>query len=204
LRVLALGAHCDDIEIGAGATLLRLLGDRPGAALCILIAASDDGRAAEARASAEALGARAGIGELHVHVGSLPEVVLPAHTGDVRDLVLEHGRPFSPDLVLAPHALDRHQDHRTVAEVAHQLFRDHPIFEYEIAKFDGDLHTPNVYVPVSPEIAAMKVDHLHEHFPSQHGRTWFDREAFFALLRLRGIECNARYAEGFHVRKLAL
>jgi LmbE family N-acetylglucosaminyl deacetylase len=204
LRVLALGAHCDDVEIGAGATILRLLAERPGAALCIVIAASDDVRAAEARASASALVALAGAAPVELHVGALTENVLPAHTGAVRDLVLEHGRPFAPDIVFAPHLQDRHQDHRVVAEVAHQLFRDHPIFEYEIAKYDGDLHTPNVYAPVEPDTAAAKVDLLHQHFPSQHGRRWFDREAFLSLLRLRGIECNARYAEGFHVRKLAI
>ncbi len=204
LRVLALAAHCDDVEIGAGATLLRLLREHPGASLCIVIAASDDLRAAEARASAAALAAHAGAAPPEVHLGSLPENVLPVHTTTVRDLVLAHGRPFAPDLVFSPHLLDRHQDHRVMAETAHQLFRDHPILEYEIAKFDGDLHTPNVYVPVAPEVAQAKVDLLHEHFASQRGRTWFDREAFFALLRLRGIECNAHYAEGFHVRKLVL
>ena len=204
LRVLALAAHCDDVEIGAGAMLLRLLQERPDTALCVVIAGSDDVRGAEACASAAALCARSDAPAPEVHLGGLPENVLPSHTPTVRDLVLAHGRPFAPDLVLSPHLLDRHQDHRVMAETAHQLFRDHPILEYEIAKYDGDLHTPNVYVPVSPEVARDKVDLLHEHFPSQHGRTWFDREAFFALLRLRGVECNAHYAEGFHVRKLVL
>ena len=204
LRVLALGAHCDDVEIGAGATLLRLLGEHPGAALCIVIEVSDERRAGEARRSAAALGRFAGVGELEVHVGTLSENVLPAHITAVREHVLAHGRPFAPDVVLSPHLLDRHQDHRVVAETAHQLFRDHPILEYEIVKYDGDLHTPNVYVPVAPEVATAKVDLLHEHFTTQHGRRWFDREAFFALMRLRGIECNAHYAEAFHVRKLVL
>lgn len=203
LRVLALAAHCDDVEIGAGATILRLLRDHEGASLCIVIASSDAEREAEARDAARALAAESGA-SVDVYVGGLPENVLPAHTGTVRDLVLAHGRPFAPDLVFAPHLLDRHQDHRVLAETAHQLFRDHPILEYEIAKYDGDLHTPNVYAPASPDDATAKIDLLERCYPSQHGRTWFDRDAFFALLRVRGIECNARYAEGFHCRKLAI
>ncbi len=204
LRVLALGAHCDDVEIGAGATILRLLAEHPGSALCIVIAASDDTRAAEARSSAAALAALAGASDVEIHLGALPENVLPAHAGAVRDLVVAHGRSFAPDLVFAPHLHDRHQDHRVVAEIAHQLFRDHPVLEYEIAKYDGDLHTPAMYVPVTRELADRKVDLLEEHFVSQHNRTWFDREAFLALMRIRGIECNAHYAEAFHVRKLVL
>lgn len=203
LRVLALAAHCDDVEIGAGATLLRLLRDHAGASLRVVIASSDDVREAEARAAAASLAQESGAA-VDVFVGGLPENVLPAHTGTVRDLVLEHGRPFAPDLVFSPHLLDRHQDHRVLAETAHQLFRDHPILEYEIAKFDGDLHTPGIYAPASVEDATAKVDLLHACYPSQLGRTWFDREAFFALMRVRGIECNARYAEAFHCRKLAL
>ena len=91
-----------------------------------------------------------------------------------------------------------------MAECAHQLFRDHPIFEYEIAKYDGDLHTPNVYCGVTEADATMKVSSIEEHFASQRGRTWFDPEAFLSLMRVRGIECNERYAEGFHVRKLVV
>ena len=204
LRVLALGAHCDDVEIAAGATLLRLLGERPGSELCVLVVASDEVRAAEARAAAEHLAGLACVARLEVRIGSLSENVLPAQVQEVRDLAVEHGRPFAPHLVLAPHLADRHQDHRVVAEVAHQIFRDHPVLEYEIVKYDGDLHTPNVYVPVSAELAMRKVELLEQHYVSQHGRTWFDREAFFGLMRLRGIECNAPYAEGFHVRKLVL
>ena len=204
LRILALAAHCDDVEIAAGATLLRLLGERPGSRLCVLIAASDDRRAVEARAAAEHLAASAAVAHVEVHTAALAENVLPAFLTEVRALALTYGRPFMPDLVFAPHSADRHQDHRVVGEVAHQLFRDHPILEYEIAKYDGDLHTPNMYVPVSAELAIAKVDLLEQHYVSQRTRTWFDREAFLGLMRLRGIECNAQYAEGFHVRKFVL
>ncbi len=204
LRILALAAHCDDVELAAGATLLRLLGEHPGRGLCILIAAADERRAAEARAASECLARSANASHLEVHIASLAENVLPAHLPEVREFVLAHGRPFAPDLVFAPHLADRHQDHRAVGEIAYQVFRDHPILEYEITKYDGDLHTPNVYVPISPELAKIKVELLEQHYVSQHTRTWFDRDAFLALMRIRGIECNERYAEGFHVRKLVL
>lgn len=204
LRVLALGAHADDIELGTGATLLRLLREHPSAELCVVIAASDEVREREARASAAAFASASDTAHVEVHFGGLAENVLPAHAGAVRELVLAHGRPFGPDLVFCPHLADRHQDHRALAECAQQLFRDQPIFEYEIAKFDGDLHTPNIYAPASLDDATRKVDLVEEHYVSQHGRTWFDREAFFALMRIRGIECNERYAEAFHVRKLVV
>ncbi len=204
LRILALGAHCDDIEIGAGAALLRLLRER-GASLCVVIASSDDTREREARASVagfvRASGSQA---NFEIHFGSLAENVLPDRLTSVRELVLTHGRTFAPDMVFCPHLADRHQDHRVMAECAHQLFRDHPIFEYEIAKYDGDLHTPNVYCGATEADATMKVSLIEEHFASQLGRTWFDREAFLSLMRVRGIECNERYAEGFHVRKLVV
>ena len=102
------------------------------------------------------------------------------------------------------HLDDRHQDHRLVAEVAHQKWRDHPIWEYEIAKWDGDLTTPNLYVRLGPETARRKTDLLGAHYPSQHPRHWYDDEAFLGLMRLRGIESATRYAEGFHVRKTAV
>ena len=203
-RILALGAHCDDIEIGAGATLLQLLRER-GASLCMVIAASDDLREREARASAAAFVRASGSdASFEIHVGSLAENVLPGQLSAVREFVLTHGRSFAPDVVFCPHLADRHQDHRVMAECAHQLFRDHPIFEYEIAKYDGDLHTPNVYCGVTETDATMKVSLIEQHFASQLGRTWFDREAFLSLMRVRGVECNERYAEGFHVRKLVV
>lgn len=202
LRLLCLGAHCDDIEIGAGGTVLRLLAEHPGTEVCWLVVASDPVRRAEAEHSASRFAAAAG--SCTVAVGDFAENVLPAHAVDVRAFVLEHGRPFAPDVVLCPHRLDLHQDHRLLGELSLQLFRDHPILEYEIAKYDGDLHTPNLYVALDDDTVARKLALLHECFASQAHRPWFDDDAFRGLLRLRGIEVNARFAEGFHVRKLAL
>jgi LmbE family N-acetylglucosaminyl deacetylase len=202
LRILCIGAHCDDIEIGAGATIMHLLATHPNTEVCWVVCASTAIRRAEAEASARALCMDAGL--LTTAVAELPENVLPQHVAEIRELLEAHARPFRPDIVLCPHRDDLHQDHRLLAEMALQFFRDQPILEYEIAKYDGDLHTPNVYCEIEEDLAARKVDFLFEHFPTQLSRTWFDREAFFGLMRLRGIECNARYAEGFHVRKIVI
>jgi LmbE family N-acetylglucosaminyl deacetylase len=202
LRILCVGAHCDDIEIGAGAAIMRLLATHPATEVCWVVCASDSSRRTEAEASARAFCAEAG--ELTTSIGDLPENVLPQHTIDVRRILEQSARPFAPDVIFCPRRDDLHQDHRLLGEMALQLFRDHPILEYEIVKYDGDLRTPNLYLAVDDASANRKVDLLFEHFPSQHNRTWFDREAFFALMRVRGIECNERYAEGFHVRKLVI
>jgi LmbE family N-acetylglucosaminyl deacetylase len=202
LRILCIGAHSDDIEIGAGGTIMRLLASHPGTEVCWIVCASDDVRRREAEASVRAV--CAGAANVQTTIGELPENVLPQHVVAVRELLVAHARPFAPDVVFCPHRDDLHQDHRLLAEMALQLFRDHPILEYEIVKYDGDLHTPNVYVEIDDALAQRKVDLLFEHFPTQQSRTWFDREAFFGFMRLRGIECNARYAEGFHAHKLAL
>jgi LmbE family N-acetylglucosaminyl deacetylase len=202
LRILCIGAHSDDIEIGAGGTIMRLLKAHPGAEVCWIVCASNPVRQREAEGSVQAFCANAG--NLTTTIASLPENVLPQHVLEVRELLDLHARPFQPDIVFCPHRDDLHQDHRLLAEMALQLFRDHPIFEYEIVKYDGDLHTPHVYVEIDEALAARKVDLLFEHFPTQQSRTWFDREAFLGLMRLRGIECNSLYAEGFHVHKLVI
>jgi LmbE family N-acetylglucosaminyl deacetylase len=202
LRILCIGAHCDDIEIGAGATIMRLVASHPGTEICWVVCASGDVRRREAESSVQAF--CAGAADVTVAIGDLPENILPQHVLEVRELLDQHARPFGPDIVFCPHRDDLHQDHRLLAEMALQLFRDHPIFEYEIVKYDGDLHTPNVYVEVDDSLARRKVDLLFEHFPTQQRRPWFDREAFLGLMRLRGIECNSRYAEGFHAHKIAL
>jgi LmbE family N-acetylglucosaminyl deacetylase len=202
LRILCIGAHSDDIEIGAGGAIMRLLADHPGSEVCWIVCASTPVRQLEAEASVRAFCTDAG--SVTTAIAGLPENVLPQHVIEVRELLALHARPFQPDIVFCPHRDDLHQDHRLLAEMALQLFRDHPILEYEIVKYDGDLRTPNVYVEFDAALAERKVDLLYEHFPTQQSRTWFDREAFFGLMRLRGIECNARYAEGFHVRKVVI
>jgi LmbE family N-acetylglucosaminyl deacetylase len=202
LRILCIGAHCDDIEIGAGAAVLHLLETHPGSSVCWVVCASDPLRRAEAEASAHAFCGAAG--ELITRIGDLPENVLPQHTIEVRELLVASARAFAPDLVFSPRRDDLHQDHRLLGEMALQLFRDQPILEYELVKYDGDLVTPNIYLAVDEALAQRKVDLILQLFPSQHSRTWFDREAFLGLMRVRGVECNERYAEGFHARKVVL
>jgi LmbE family N-acetylglucosaminyl deacetylase len=202
LRLVCLAAHCDDIEIGAGGTVLRLLHEHPGSTVDWLVLSSTPVRRDEEVAAAEAFAADAA--ELRVRIEELPENVMPSRSADVQGIVADVAREATHDLVIAPTLEDRHQDHRLLANVAHQKWRDHPIWGYEIAKWDGDLTTPNLYVRLDDETAGRKLDLLEKHYPSQHDKQWYDREAFASLLRLRGIESATRYAEGFHVRKTAV
>jgi len=206
LRVLCLGAHSDDIEIGCGATLLHLLRRRGGAALDMVVFSGSGSpvRAREARASARRLGKEAK--SLHVAVHRFRDGFFPSQASRIKEAFEGLKRRPSPDVIFAPWRGDAHQDHRLLAELASNTFRDHLLLEYEIAKYDGDLVTPNVYAPVSRELCRDKIAHLRASFPSQAGNQWFDDDAFWALLRLRGIESNSptRFAEGFHCRKLTL
>ena len=202
--VLCLGAHCDDIEIGCAGTLLELRDRYPALRFVWVIFSGDDVREAESRAAARNL---LGAGphctvEVHRFRGSF----FPYLGADLKDAFESIKSRYTPDLIFTHFLQDRHQDHRVVAELSWNTFRDHAILEYEIAKFEGDLALPNVYSPISTANVSRKVDTLMSSFPSQHTRTWFDRDLFQGLMRLRGVECNAgsRYAEAFHGRKLTL
>jgi LmbE family N-acetylglucosaminyl deacetylase len=199
LTVLAIGAHCDDVEIGCGGTLLRLLAERPGSRLHYAVLASNPEREAEAREAARGLGAT------QVEIGAFRESFFPWHGAAIKER-FEQLKAVKPDVVLVHRTADLHQDHRTVAELAWNTFRNHVILEYEIPKYEGDLGQPNVFVPLAKAVAERKIELILRCFPSQQSRTWFRRETFEALMRLRGIECNAPdgYAEAFHVRKLVL
>lgn len=203
LHVLAIGAHADDIEIGAGGLLLSLLEEGRVATLDWVVVSANGEREAEARVSA--IGLVRQRSDLRIAVTDFAERFLP-HLPEVKTYVDDLGRRLRPDLVLAPRLEDRHQDHRVIAELVWQAFRDHLILEYEIAKYEGDLGSPNLYVPLESEIADAKVDHLLRAFPSQAQRPWFDASAFRALLRLRGVESNAAsgFAEAFTARKVVL
>lgn len=201
LAILAVGAHADDIEIGAGATILRLLGEHQGSRVLWVIASATPERAAEGRTSAAAFTTDAV--QCEVIVADLPDGRLPDQVSALKDL-LESTKPFSPDLILSPRADDAHQDHQIVAQTVWQTFRNHLVAEYEIPKYDGDLGRPNVYVAIDEQTLTRKVDLLHAHFPSQHGRTWWGGDTVRALARLRGIESTSRFAEAFHCRKIVL
>jgi LmbE family N-acetylglucosaminyl deacetylase len=203
LRVLCLGAHADDLEIGAGGTVRRLAREHPGAVFRWVVLAAAGERAEEARKSASWFLAGAGAAEVEVH--GFRESYFPWVGAEIKD-AFERLKPFQPDLVLSHAREDAHQDHRSVAELAWNTFRDHLILEYEIPKYDGDLGRPGLYVPLSRAEAEAKVQGLMEHFGSQRSRPWFTPDTFYGLMRLRGVECNAPegFAEAFHARKIVL
>jgi LmbE family N-acetylglucosaminyl deacetylase len=198
LRVLAIGSHADDIEIGCGGTLLRLAQDVEPLELHWVVLSADGERADEARAGAAAFGAEA-------EVLAFRDAFF-RYGGEVKEFFEELKGRFEPDLVLTHHDADRHQDHRLVAELTWNTFRDHLILEYEIPKYDGDLGTPNVFFHLSEAVARRKVELLLDSFPSQSEKRWFTEDVFTGLMRLRGMECNAAggLAEAFYARKLSL
>jgi LmbE family N-acetylglucosaminyl deacetylase len=202
--VLAIGAHADDIEIGCGGTLLRLVAANPGARLALVVLSATPERADEARASARALlGADA---DLEVVTADFRDGYLPYAGAALKERFDELGRARQPDVVFTGYRDDLHQDHRLVSELTWNTFRDHLVLEYEVPKFDGDLGAPNAFVEIDGPTLDRKVDHLLAAFPSQAGKDWFTAETFRGLARLRGIECRAAsgYAEAFYGRKLRL
>jgi len=200
-RVLAVGCHPDDIEIGCGGTILSLTRARPDLDVTWVVLAANDERAGEARSSAHAFLAGAFATDLRLY--EFRDSFLPYAGGALKD-VFEGLKAVAPDLVFTHTRSDLHQDHRLACELTWNTFRDHLILEYEIPKYDGDLGTPNVFVPLSEELAAEKLRLLGEHHTSQTEKHWFDEELFRGLMRIRGMESRARYAEAFICRKLSL
>ena len=200
-NLLVLGAHCDDIEIGVGGTILRLAAEGRLASVTWAVMTSTPERAAEARSSAAAF--LDGIAETRVEVASFRDGFLPYEGAEVKEHFEWLKGEVRPDLVLTHRRADVHQDHRLVAELTWNTWRDHLVLEYEIPKYEGDLGAPNLFVPLDGEICERKVELLHKHFPSQTGRRWFSADTFMSVLRLRGLECNSPsdHAEGLYVRK---
>ena len=200
-RVLALGCHADDIEIGCGGTLLALMRAVPELQVTWVVLASSGSRAAEAEASARAF--LAGAGAADVRILDFRDAYLRYQGAPVKEAVANLV-DVAPDLVLTHTRDDLHQDHRLACELTWNTFRDHLILEYEIPKYDGDRGAPNVFVPLADEVVDAKVRLVRDHYPSQAKKHWFDEELLRALLRLRGVECGTRYAEAFVCRKLSL
>jgi LmbE family N-acetylglucosaminyl deacetylase len=196
LSVLAIGAHPDDIEIGAGGLLLGLAESELRVRYVVLTGTVD--RHEEARQAAHAFMTAA---DLAIDLFDLPEGRLPAVWGSVKEILEEIARSCSPDVIIAPSSDDAHQDHRTIGELVPTVFRDQLYLAYEIPKWDGDMSQPSIYVPLPVSIAQRKVELLHKCFPSQRGRDWWDDEVFLGLARLRGMECRTRYAEAFRCAK---
>lgn len=200
LRVLCLAAHADDVEIGAGGTLLSLQARHKVEAKVVVFSA-DDRRADEQRHAASLLFADAVDHEVEIH--GFRESFFPDQWADVKT-ALHASTAFEPDVVFTHRLEDRHQDHRVVAELTWQSFRDHLILQCEIPKYEGDLGRPNLYVPLGDEIIERKLEIITSSFVSQVEKPWFDADTFRGLARIRGTECNQRWAEGFHADKLTL
>ena len=202
LHLVCLGAHADDAEIGAGGAVLRLLAERPHVHVrWHVLSGGGTAREAEARASAAAFLGGAASAAVDVH--SLRDGLFPQDAEALRAVVRDVRDAGPADLVLTHRLADAHQDHRAVAEATWQAFRGMPrIAAYEIPKWDGDLGRPNAYVVLDDATAARKTALLAAHFPSQAAKPWFDAETFRALLRVRGVEAYARYAEAFDCPKL--
>jgi LmbE family N-acetylglucosaminyl deacetylase len=202
LRILAVGAHSDDIEIGCGGTLLTLARSR-SVEIVWAVASAEADRIQEATLSSTDF---ANGNDCRVEFGGLPESHLPGVWTETKAWVHSLCKSIEPDVVFTHVAHDLHQDHRVLAELVGNAFRDHLVLGYEIPKWDGDLLTPNTYSALPEGVAEQKAALLEKHFPSQVGRDWFDRRTFLGLMRIRGVECRAAsgYAEGFHVRKAVL
>ncbi|WP_063131095.1 PIG-L deacetylase family protein [Nocardia fusca] len=201
-EVALLGAHCDDIAIGMGATLLTLTRGNPGLRVrALVLSGGGTARAAEESAALERFCADA---DLDLTVLDLPDGRAPAHWDGVKSALAEFRLDTDPELVFAPQRGDAHQDHRLLAELVTTEFRDHLVLGYEILKWETDTPRPVVLHPVAPEIAAEKARLLAECYPSQAHRDWFDEAAFLGLARVRGVQCHSEYAEGFELTKAVL
>jgi LmbE family N-acetylglucosaminyl deacetylase len=201
-RLLLLGAHCDDIEIGCGATILRLLAEHPNLSVDWAVFSSGEERAREANASAERF--LAGAKEKRVRLRSFRNGYFPDAWADIKDEFEALKSEVEPDLIFTHYHADLHQDHRTISELTWNTFRNHLILEYEIPKYDPDMGSPNFFVPVDRSLAVEKAGILLECFPSQASKHWFSEDLFLSLMRLRGMHAAADsgYAEAFYARKV--
>jgi LmbE family N-acetylglucosaminyl deacetylase len=204
LQILCLGCHSDDIEIGCGGTILRLASDYPGCVFHWVVFSAIGPRQTEAQhAAAQFVDPSRLKGPL---LKTFPDGFMPFVGAEVKTVFEELKQGVSPDLIFTHNRRDAHQDHRLIAELTWNTCRNHLILEYEVPKYDGDMGQPGVFVPLPLELCERKVGLIMDTFRSQHGKHWFQRETFFSLMRLRGMECNAPsgYAEAFYGRKLVL
>lgn len=203
-RVLCLGCHADDIEIGCGGSVLRLVDNNPALEVWWVVLSADGKRAEEAQQSAAVWLDRAGRRE--IICGGFRDRYFPAQWAQIKDFIHGIAAKFEPELIFTQRRDDAHQDHRLVGELTWNAFRNHLIWEYEIPKYDGDLDQPNVFVSIDEATCRRKIQLLGDAFPSQQGKPWFTADAFWAVLRLRGLESNSpsRFAEGFYARKTVI
>jgi LmbE family N-acetylglucosaminyl deacetylase len=204
LSVLCLGAHSDDIEIGAGGTILSWIASGVRVEIHWCVVGARRARRAEAEASAAAF--LAGADSSEVHLAQFEDSFFPYHGGELKAWLKSLRDAVDPDVIFTHQREDAHQDHREISQLTWNLFRDHLILEYEIPKWDGDLGRPNVFMPLTAAVLERKIELLFTHFGTQRSKDWFDAETFRGLARLRGMECRARecYAEAFVLRKATL
>jgi LmbE family N-acetylglucosaminyl deacetylase len=203
-HVLCLGCHSDDIEIGCGGTILRLATEHPDWLFHWVVFSAIGPRAEEARKAAARFLDPSRLRGPVLH--TFKDGFMPFSGAEVKSVFEALKENVSPDLIFTHNRDDAHQDHRLIAELTWNTFRNHFVLEYEIPKYDGDMGRPGVFVPLSSEVSDKKVHLIMDSFQSQHGKNWFQPETFQSLMRLRGMECNAPsgYAEAFYCRKLVI
>ena len=204
LNILCLGAHSDDIEIGCGGTILKLLEAVNDSRVTWIVFSGSGARGQEAQNSADLF--LAGAGEKEVLLHEFRDGFFPYLGYEIKEYFEQLKGEVAPDLIFTHFRADLHQDHRLINELTWNTFRDHLILEYEIPKFDGDFGSPNFFVHLSRGTIEKKAELILKSFPTQHKKAWFTRETFLSLANLRGVESNApdQAAEGFYSRKLVL
>jgi LmbE family N-acetylglucosaminyl deacetylase len=203
LRVLFLGAHSDDIEIGCGGTILRLIQEYPELDVTWVVFSALGERGQEARNSAQEF--LKDVRQKQVLVHDVKDGYFPYRGEEIKDIFERLKQEPAPDLIFTHYRHDLHQDHRTLCELTWNTWRDHFILEYEIPKYDGDIGTPNFFVHLDKSLCNRKTDLLVRFFQTQGNKHWFTPETFLAILRLRGVECKSLggYAEAFYCRKIS-
>lgn len=202
LKILCLGAHSDDIEIGCGGTLLKLIEDKPNSQFHWIVFSGNENRKEEAQQSALVLLKDTKSKQIDIH--SFRESYFPFIGAEIKDCFEKIKKEFNPDIIFTHCDNDAHQDHLLISKLTWNTFRNHLIMEYEIPKYDGDLGTPNLYVHLDEHLVQRKANHICDFFKSQKEKVWFSKENFRSLLRIRGIESNSPtgYAEAFYCRKM--
>ena len=203
-RAMLIYAHPDDIEIGCGGTILKLLAEQNAVTVHWIVLSTRDNKASEVLQSADIFLRDAKYKDIVQK--NFKDTFFPHNGTEIKEYFNELGRQMSPDMVFTPRLEDRHQDHRLVSELTWNTFRDHLILEYEIPKYEGDLGQPNVFVTLGKETGALKIQTILSTFSSQKEKQWFTEDTFWAMLRLRGIESKSPsgFAEGLYFRKMVL
>lgn len=201
-KILCLGAHPDDIEIGCGGTLLRFVEEAPEAQFRWIVFSGNKIRNKEASQSASFFLKKIKSKQIVIH--SFRESYFPFIGAEIKDCFEKIRKEYNPDIILTHHNNDAHQDHMLISKLTWNTFRNHFIIEYEVPKYDGDLGAPNLFVHLDEPEVQRKVDYLHAFFQSQKEKVWFSKDNFRSILRIRGVECNSptNYAEAFYCRKI--